>query len=258
MSFVQTDDKDYDIEDYTGVKPFPLEEWNRRLEKPTVTFIWRSDRFWKDMLPRLIDNRYSRKLFPKLIASVKKRLQLRWVMKFAEALREKVPNLDFAVAGMDDMDVKFPSWIKDFRFPKHTDEAAIRACERYAESHLVVGCNGSSLVLPSCHAGSVIDIVPMNHWAVSAGSFSFRCTSHGDTQFRYILLPPEITVDRLVLISISMMRDRSLIELHTSHPWRNHDAGMQPEAWADFRMQAFEVSKHFNDQKGLITRYKTQ
>ncbi len=46
-SFVQADSNDFDIEDYSGVKPFPLDQWDERLEKPTVTFIWRTDRFWK-------------------------------------------------------------------------------------------------------------------------------------------------------------------------------------------------------------------
>lgn len=256
MSFVQADDADYDIEQYSRVKPFPLNEWNERLAKPTVTFIWRSDRFWKDLLPKIIDNRFTRKLFPKLLAKLNKRLQVRWVIKFAETLKERIPTLDFAVAGMDQMDVDFPAWIKDFRFSKHTDEDAIRACERYAESHLVLGCNGSSLILPSCHAGAVIDIVPMNQWAASSGSFAFRLTSHGDTQFRYILLPPEVKMQRLALISISMLRDRTLIELHTSRPWRNHDAGLPPEAWAKFRLESFELSKYFKDHKGLVTRYK--
>lgn len=37
---------EYDIERFTRVTPFPLEEWGARLERPTVTFIWRDDRPW--------------------------------------------------------------------------------------------------------------------------------------------------------------------------------------------------------------------
>ncbi|MEK6280372.1 MAG: hypothetical protein AABN95_08470 [Acidobacteriota bacterium] len=38
---------DYNIGHFTGVKPFPLEQWGARLERPTVTFIWRDDRTWQ-------------------------------------------------------------------------------------------------------------------------------------------------------------------------------------------------------------------
>ncbi len=40
---------EYDIERFTRVEPFPLEEWAERLKKPTVTFIWRDDRPWQAM-----------------------------------------------------------------------------------------------------------------------------------------------------------------------------------------------------------------
>ncbi len=66
-SFVQADSNDFNIEDYTRIKPFPLNEWDERLVHPTLTFIWRTDRFWKRVLPRALDNRYSRKLFPRLL-----------------------------------------------------------------------------------------------------------------------------------------------------------------------------------------------
>lgn len=255
-SFVQTDDHDYAIEDYSGVKPFPLEQWNQRLEKPTVTFVWRSDRFWRKILPGVIDNRFTRKICSRLIEYIRNRYHLKWVLRFAKELKQQVPGLDFAIAGMDSRDAVLPSWIKDFRFEKHTDEDAIDNCKRYAESHLVIGCNGSSLILPSAHAGACIDIVPGDMWAVSAGSFSFRNTSIGDTHFRYVLLPPEITIRRLAGITVSILRDRSMIELHTSNPWRDHHAKLDSKAWADFRLESFEIGRHFNNDSGLITTNK--
>ncbi len=255
-SFVQTDDLDYSIEDYSGVKPFPLEEWNRRLEKPTVTFVWRTDRFWRKILPGIIDNRITRKLFSGILNSIRNRYHLKWVLRFAYELKQQVPGLDFAIAGMDSTKDNLPSWIKDFRFEKHSDEDAIKNCERYAESHLTIGCNGSSLILPCAHAGACIDIVPGDMWAVSAGSFSFRNTSIGDTHFRYVLLPPEITIKRLAAISVSILRDRALIELHTSNPWRDHNANLNSKAWSDLRLESFKLGQHFNNDSGLITTNK--
>ena len=256
QSFVQTDDSDYSIEDYSRVSPFPLEEWNQRLKKPTVTFIWRTDRFWRKILPSIADNRITRKLFPSLLNLVRNYFHLKWVCAFAQELKKQIPNLDFAVAGMDSRKYKLPDWIKDFRFEKHTDKAAVENCRRYAESHLVLGCNGSSLILPSAHAGACIDIVPGDMWAVSAGSFSFRTTSIGDTHFRYVLLPAEVKIKRLAGIAVSILRDRSLVELHTSAPWRNHSTEMPPQAWADKRLDSFEMGKYFNNESGLITTNK--
>lgn len=255
-SFVQTDDSDYTIEDYTKVAPFPLNEWNKRLIKPTVTFIWRTDRFWRKILPGFIDNRITRKLFPSLLNSVRNYFHIKWVCAFAKDLKEQIPNLDFAVAGMDSRNHKLPYWIKDFRFEKHTDADAIESCKRYSESHLVIGCNGSSLILPSAHAGACIDIVPGDLWAVSAGSFSFRNTSIGDTHFRYILLPAEVKIKRLAGIAVSVLRDRSLVELHTSSPWRDHEAEMPHEAWAEKRLDSFTMGKYFKNESGLITTNK--
>jgi hypothetical protein len=257
-SFVQADSLDYNIEDYTGVKPFPLEEWDARLVKPTVTFIWRTDRFWKRVLPRLIDNRFTRALFPRLLEKIRSRLQFKWILKFSRHLKEEIPGIDFAIAGMDNRNHALPAWIRDLRYEQHADDTAREQCQRYAESHLVLGCNGSSLVLPGCHAGGVIDIVPGDQWAVSAGTFPFRITSIGDTHFRYLMLPAEVSIRRLVGIMVSMLRDRSYILLQTTDPWRNHESGLDNFAWNEFRIRAYGLNKYFRSTAGMISLPKEQ
>jgi hypothetical protein len=253
-SFVQTDSHDFNIKDYARINPFPLDKWDERLANPTLTFIWRTDRFWKRVLPRSVDNRYSRKLFPKTINALRKRLQFNWILEFSEKLKEQIPSVDFAIAGMDDGKPKLPSWIKDYRHPVHEDATAKKQAERYAESHLVVGCNGSSLLLPGCLSGGVINIVPPGMWAVSAGSFPFRITDIGDTNFRYVMIPDEISIPRLVSIIISVLRDRSYIQIQASAPWRDHESGMPAYAWADFRKKIFSISDYFPLDKGMISR----
>lgn len=256
-SFVQADSLDFNIEEYAKRKPFPLDEWDQRLEKPTVTFIWRTDRFWRRTIPRVIDNRYSRKLFPSLLKKLNNYFQFKWILRFSERLKKQIPNIDFAIAGMDERKPDLPTWIKDFRYPTHQDETARLQVNRYAESHIVLGCNGSSLLLPGCLSGGVIDIVPGEQWAVSAGTFPFRITSIGDTHFRYVLLPCEVTIDRLINVLISVLRDRSYVQIQTSPPWRDHKASLSPYDWKVERIRAFEVSKHFNSKKGLISVPKT-
>lgn len=252
-SFQQADSHDFDITKYTKIPPFPLEEWNTRLAKPTVTFIWRTDRFWRRTLPKLVDNRISRKLLPGMLNKARNYLQFQWILKFSAALRKEIPAIDFAIAGMDERNPPLPGWIKDYRYPTHEDNTAREQVKRYAESHLVVGCNGSSLLLPGCMAGGVLDIVPGDQWAVSAGTFPFRITSMGDTHFRYAMLPCEITIPRLVNIVVSVLRDRAYVEIQTSPPWRDHEADADHFAWSRYRQEAFRVSEHFSSDKGMIS-----
>ncbi|MFM9840724.1 MAG: hypothetical protein ACKVOQ_20830 [Cyclobacteriaceae bacterium] len=257
-SFVQADSSDFDIYDYSKIKPFPLEKWDELLTKPTVTFIWRTDRFWKRVLPKWIDNRISRRLFPSLLNRVRNWLQFQWVIRFSGALKSSIPSVDFAIAGMDSRDFALPKWIKDYRYEKHSDETAREQCQRYANSHLVVGCNGSSLLLPGCHAGAVVNIVPGDHWAVSAGTFAYRITSVGDTHFRYQMVPEEVPIQRIVKIMTSILRDRSYILLQTSSPWRDHNSDQDSFAWSNFRLKAFKLLKYFKPDSGLITRPKSK
>jgi hypothetical protein len=253
MAFPQPSDEGVRIEDYTRIRPFPLNEWDQRLQKPTITFIWRTDRFWKPVLPKILDNRYTRKLFPRTIKGIRGSLQFKWILKFASELRKKAPGMDFAVAGMDTDKRKLPEWIKDFRHSVHSDEMARKLCERYAESHLVIGCNGSSLVLPSCHAGAVMNIVPHHGWSVSVGSFVFRYTSIADTFYRYCLVHSETSIERMVKIAVQILRDRSMIELIAGKPWNDHDAGLPAGEWARFRKGIFENTRLFREGEGLIS-----
>jgi hypothetical protein len=255
-SFVQADSSDFNISDYSKIDPFPLDRWDELLAKPTVTFIWRTDRFWRRVLPKWIDNRVTRSLFPSPLNHLRNKLQFRWIIRFSKLLREAIPKIDFAVAGMDNRYFSLPAWIKDLRFETHSDSSAFEQCLRYAESHLVIGCNGSSLLLPGCHSGAVVNIVPGDHWAVSAGTFAYRITSLGDTHFRYQLVPDEVSNARLVKIVTSILRDRSYILLQTSPPWRDHNTKQEHFAWSKFRVKAFQLHKHFNIDSGMISTPK--
>lgn len=252
-SFVQADSDDFDIKEYSKITPFPLDEWDERLTSPTVTFIWRTDRFWRRILPKIIDNRITQKLAPSLLNKIRKRAQFNWILRFSRKLRAEIPGVDFAISGMDDRTFELPVWIKDYRYEKHSDVTAIEQCKRYAASHLVLGCNGSSLLLPGCHSGAVINIVPGDQWSVSAGTFAFRVTSIGDTHFRYTMVPPEVTINRLINILSSVLRDRSYILLQTSAPWRDHNANLGLFDWKQFRIKAYSLKKHFMSSSGLVS-----
>jgi hypothetical protein len=114
------------------------------------------------------------------------------VSALAEALRRDWPTLDFAVAGLsgDGGDGAFPAWVRDLRRPSVDEDAERRWCARYAESHVVVGVHGSNMLLPSAHAGAVVELIGPERWGNFTQDILFR--DSGDCRellFRYRFLP---------------------------------------------------------------------
>jgi hypothetical protein len=181
---------EFDIERFTRVKPFPLDEWDARLGRPTVTFIWRDDRPWRVPDDDAAAQSTLHGRLKRLIASRPRTYegQLRLVSELAEALRHDLPALDFAVAGLAEVLGlgKLPEWISDLRRPA-LDEAAERGwCERYAASHVVVGVHGSNMLLPSAHAGGGVELIGPERWGNFTQDILFRDTADcRETLFRY-------------------------------------------------------------------------
>jgi hypothetical protein len=179
---------EFDIERFTRVSPFPLGEWDARLGRPTVTFIWRDDRPWRaqtDAAPSARGGGIRR-----LIASRPRTTggQLRLVCELAKALRREVPALDFAIAGLSDDGArgKLPEWVGDLRRTALDAEAERGWCERYAESHVVVGVHGSNMLLPSAHAGGVVELIGPERWGNFTQDIIFRDAGDcRETLFRY-------------------------------------------------------------------------
>ncbi|HEV7893603.1 MAG TPA: hypothetical protein VGP08_23515 [Pyrinomonadaceae bacterium] len=176
---------EFDIERFTRVKPFPLGEWGARLERPTVTFIWRDDRPWRDPVNIAPSGRLGRLINSRSRASGEQSV---WVSELADALRRDMLAIDFAVTGLvkNATRVELPEWVKDLRRTALDDGAERAWCERYAESHLVVGIHGSNMLLPSAHAGGVVEFIGPGRWGNFAQDVLFRDT--GDCReafFRY-------------------------------------------------------------------------
>lgn len=187
---------EYDIERFTRVKPFPLHEWNARLTNPTVTFIWRDDRTWRSTTGDTAHARRERlsRLFKR--SSHSSNRQHRLVTALAEALRRDWPALDFAVAGLSEAGRNgiFPSWVKDLR--RSTVDGAVERlwCARYAASHVVVGVHGSNMLLPTAHAGSLVELISSDRWGNFTQDVLFHDTDDcRDTLFRYRFMPHSTT-----------------------------------------------------------------
>lgn len=157
-----------DIERFTGIDPFPRSEWENRLETPTVTFIWREQsKLWSSTprAPRKVRRvrGYLNKASEWLGFRLDRREQIRNVARLERRLRERFPDLDFAVTGIGSGG-SLPDSVEDLRVdgPDQDDERAL--CRRYANSHVVVGVHGSNMLLPSAHAGAVVELMPFHKW----------------------------------------------------------------------------------------------
>ncbi len=199
---------DYSIERFTRVRPFPLEEWEDQLKRPTVTFVWRDDRAWQvtdDMSRGGVRKKLSgwvARASDSLIA------QRQLVVNLAEALRAEWPELDFAIAGLSKVenDSGIPTWIKDLRSPTMDHERERRWCERYASSHVVVGVHGSNMLLPSAHAGSVVELIGPDRWGNFTQDILIRETYDcRDTLFRYRFLPISSPPQTVALLITSLL-----------------------------------------------------
>ena len=200
---------EFDIERFTRVKPFPLGEWDARLERPTVTFIWRDDRPWRDSVNTAPPGRLKR--LGRLITSRSRPSgeQSERVSELAETLRRDLPALDFAVTGLskDAGRGAMPGWIKDLRRTTLDDAAERGWCERYAASHLVVGVHGSNMLLPSAHAAGVVELVGPERWGNFTQDVLFRDAADcRETLFRYRFLDdatPPTAVAQLVNLIVT-------------------------------------------------------
>jgi hypothetical protein len=204
MAFSHPHPDDYDIERFTRVAPFPLPEWEARMERPTVTFIWREDRLWEETGAGADGH----------LDKIKRRLtrsgqalagQRERVVELARALQSELPDVDFAVAGLGEPG-DLEDGILDQRRPK-VDSASERLwCERYAASHLVVGVHGSNMLLPSAHAGGVVELIGEERWGNFLQDILFRPADFREMFFRYRFVPHSTTPSMLARLMILILR----------------------------------------------------
>ncbi len=202
VAFSHPRSEDFDIERFSRVAPFDIETLGRHQNQPCVTFIWREDRLWETVRE------------PNSFEKIKRRLrsaespiaeQTAKVVEFAETLRGTFPKLDLAVAGLGEAG-NLPSWIEDLRVTKINEETERKWCGRYAASHLVVGVHGSNMLLPSAHAGSVIEIIGADRSGNFLQDILFRGSDVREMFFRYRFVPPEISPRALADLALTVLR----------------------------------------------------
>ena len=193
---------DYTIERFTRVKPYAVER-TLCTARPKITFIWREDRLWskfplsKQILPTKFRKGWEHCLLLQM--------QNKKITALAQALLQRFPELDFAVAGLG-LSTHFPSWIQDLRVDQIDTSIEKNWCQRYADSQIVIGVHGSNMLLPSAHAGAVVELVPEDRWGNVIQDLLIASSDARDSIYRYRLLPLSSQVKDAVRIVAFMLQ----------------------------------------------------
>lgn len=140
--------KNVDIEDFAKCQPHNLEKKKKEI---IISFYWREDRLW-------LSSVFLNKLFMvkpiKYLFFLTQAVKVIWLF---DKIRKQIPNAVFFLVGIGKQ-VRFPTWINDFRIAKFSQEKDKKMCEIYAKSDLIIGTLGSHMILPSALAGMTIEI----------------------------------------------------------------------------------------------------
>lgn len=191
------------IHRFTGIKPY---DFSIKPLKPGITFLWRQDpdRLW-------IRNIYILKGFKKLgFRKILLPFQYLRVVLLLRLLKNKLGNdYKYNVAGLGKFG-KFPDFIDDQRIQCFNDESERKLCRAYAESIVVIGVHGSSMLLPSAHAGMAISLMPSKRWGNYAEDILFAETDIRLATFQKRIVPLNLCLFDLYDIVIEMITGREL------------------------------------------------
>lgn len=190
------------IEQFTGVAPF---DFATQPDKPRITFIWREDagRLW-------IRNRYIRYGFDKSgLSIIAKTISLIRVKRLFHILKNRLGNdYRYTVAGLGKFGT-WPAYVGDKRVEHFDDAIEKQLCKVYAESILVVGVHGSSMLLPSSHAGMAVSLMPPKRWGNYLEDLLIAENDTRMAAFQKRVLPMRLPVKELADICIDMIKGRS-------------------------------------------------
>jgi hypothetical protein len=189
-----------EIERFTGIKPFDF----KNPGSPRITFIWREDpdRLW-------IRNIFLLKGFKKLgLSKMLFPVHKFRVTIFFRLMKKKLgPEFRYTIAGLGKSG-RFPSFVEDARVSTYNVENEKALCHVYAESELVIGVHGSSMLMPSAHAGMAISMMPSRRWGNYAEDILFREKDVRLASFQRRIIPLNLSIYDVCDIAVDMVTDR--------------------------------------------------
>lgn len=199
LSPADTQPTDFDISRFTKI---PRHDFDRRDFR--ITFIWREDirRMWyKDTLPAKVLRKIG-------FISTLRAWQLLKVRRLFTLLRERLPEARFTIAGLGTYGT-FLSWVDDCRIDKFDEDIERVQCRIFSESRLVIGVLGSSMILPSAHAGMAVSLIPRPMRGNFAQDLIFN--EHDDrlAVFQKRILPIEVSIREIADICEQMVHFRN-------------------------------------------------
>ena len=202
LSHAHLNPTDIDISKYSKIPVFDFE--NPPI-KPRLTFVWREDvnRYWVKsywIYGGLRKLGIAKLLFPLHYLRILI-LLYRLHFKFKD-------KYQISLAGLGKMGW-FPNFVKDERVEKFNKETEIRTTEIYAESELIIGVHGSSMILPSAHAGMTISIMPLKRWGNFAEDILFVENDVRLASFQRRTIPMNTSILETSDICANMLLNRS-------------------------------------------------
>ncbi|WKZ65112.1 MAG: hypothetical protein QY325_10100 [Flavobacteriales bacterium] len=196
-----------DIARYTGVEPFPLEDYATAPKR--ITFVLREDRLWyRTPLHKLMHRALRRIGLRRLADCFFLRDQQRLAMGALARIRLAVPGVRATIVGLGDPSL-VPTGVTDLR-TRRIDEQVERAwCSAYAGSQLVVGVHGSNMLLPTALAAGCIEVLPRDRYINLAQDVAVR---YNDVMqlFLYRFVDEFATSADVARHAVSMLRDFEL------------------------------------------------
>lgn len=211
---------DVAIERFTRVKPAGEDLWRDVPRRPAVAFIWRDDRVWSgpETPMRRLTERLGRAVGS---ASQGAQAQRARVIALAESLRVAFPKVSFRVIGPGTPG-DLPEWIGDERAGVIDEGTERRWCELYAASHLTIGIHGSNMLLPSAHAGAVLELVPHDRWGNYLQDLHVRRADPREAMIHTRLVPDALEPEAVASIAASILTDRNAMMLNLGREMSRH------------------------------------
>ncbi len=259
LAIPHPDPADYRIERFTRVTPFDWAAQRQPPAIPVITFIWREDRLWASgrygvrsaasaglrsskrlrdqALPAVSRPRLARRLVLAVEGLARRALRttrraqlidapgpmIGRVVELAEHLGREFGGIDFAVAGVGTHG-SFPKWVRDLRVERVDPATEVRWCERYASSHVVIGVHGSNMLLPTAHAGAVVELVPADRWENVVQDIGASWPSGRDALARCRFVPDNASPRLVGQITGALLRSAPHARVLLTKPWTDHEA----------------------------------